>query len=513
MKERRIIQTLTDLLEPPCSPDIPAATVKKRKQYTTVAYCDFKADILSHAARFSDQDWGGKHIALIGSSGYGWIVRFFTILVKGGTAVLIDNKLPEEEIVSMIDRSHAAFLLIHANHKSLPISNIPYEYYNDDPFVADPDKNDAPLAENLPPAAPETPAVIAFTSGTTGQSKMVRLTHKNICSNIMGLDDHFKERLSPGMSVLPLIPFFHMYGLTAGVLIPLYYGMTVNYLDSLKYASAAMKMMNPDVLAIVPVILESIARRIIAAASGNPALIPPVIKKMFSKKTRLIICGGASLCDDIYKMFSTAGIEVCTGYGMTECSPVLACNPPGAPRIGSVGTALISDFEEIKIVDNEIMVRGEFVMDAYYEDEEETEKIFRDGWLATGDLGYFDEDGYLYITGRKKNLIILSDGNNIAPEELENKIGTNPLVGSVMVHTDPDDRYNRLIASIYPDWEYINEHSIPDFKDKVKNAVLRINSELPPYKRISKTKFVRKDFEKNRLGKIKRFAVSGKLDK
>ena len=360
---------------------------------------------------------------------------------------------------------------------------------------------------------PETPAVIAFTSGTTGQSKMVRLTHKNICSNIMGLDDHFKERLSPGMSVLPLIPFFHMYGLTAGVLIPLYYGMTVNYLDSLKYASAAMKMMNPDVLAIVPVILESIARRIIAAASGNPALIPPVIKKMFSKKTRLIICGGASLCDDIYKMFSTAGIEVCTGYGMTECSPVLACNPPGAPRIGSVGTALISDFEEIKIVDNEIMVRGEFVMDAYYEDEEETEKIFRDGWLATGDLGYFDEDGYLYITGRKKNLIILSDGNNIAPEELENKIGTNPLVGSVMVHTDPDDRYNRLIASIYPDWEYINEHSIPDFKDKVKNAVLRINSELPPYKRISKTKFVRKDFEKNRLGKIKRFAVSGKLDK
>ena len=156
------------------------------------------------------------------------------------------------------------------------------------------------------------------------------------------------------------------------------------------------------------------------------------------------------------------------------------------------------------------MARGDFVMDAYYEDEAETKKVFRDGWLATGDLGYFDEDGYLYITGRKKNLIIRSDGNNIAPEELEDLIGTNPLIGSVMVHTDPDDRFSRLIASIYPDLEYIEAHHIKDFRSIVKNAVLKINRELPPYKRISKTVFVQKDFEKNRLGKIKRAAAPGK---
>ena len=511
MKEkRRSIQTLTYLLDPPCDPGIPAAVVKKGKQYKTVTYHDFKADILARAAGFSGQDWRGKHIALIGSSGYGWMVQFFMILTKGGTAVLIDNKLPEEEIVSMIDRSRAAFVLIHEDHRTLPTGDIPRGYFNDDPFVDHAGEADVSSAESLPKSTPETPAVIAFTSGTTGQSKMVRLTHKNICSNIMGLDDHFRERLSPGMTILPLIPFFHMYGLTAGVLTPLYYGMTVNYLDSLKYASAAMKTMNSDLITVVPIILETVARKILAATSGDPALAPLAVRKAFSENTSLIICGGASLRDDIYEMFDKAGIEICIGYGMTECSPILSCNPPGAPKIGSVGTALLREYEEIKIADNEILVRGDFVMDAYYEDEEETEKVFRDGWLATGDLGYFDEDGYLYITGRKKNLIILSDGNNIAQEELENKIGTNPLVGSVLVHTDPDDRYNRLIASIYPDWEYISEHNIRDYQDKVKTAVLEINKELPPYKRISKTNFVRSDFEKNRLGKIKRFAVSGK---
>ncbi len=296
-----------------------------------------------------------------------------------------------------------------------------------------------------------------------------------------------------------------MFGLTAGILIPLYYGMTIGYINGLKYLAPSFSVMKPHVIISVPIILENIFRRFNMISGENTELIGDKVKAFFGGNIEIIVSGGACLRENIYDYFTSIDITVCNGYGMTECSPIIICNPVNNTRQGSVGKVVNSDDREIRIEDGEILVRGNIVMDGYFKNNEENKRIFSNGWLKTGDLGYIDSDGYLFITGRRKNLIILSDGNNVASEELENLIGDCSLVSSVVVDCERNDMTEYLVAYIYPDYEVAKSYSDLELKKQIDDYIRNINLKLPSYKRIASSSIIKKDFEKTALGKVKKY--------
>ena len=198
------------------------------------------------------------------------------------------------------------------------------------------------------------------------------------------------------------------------------------------------------------------------------------------------------------------GITVCNGYGMTECSPIITCNPIRKTKKGSVGKILNNEDKEIKLVDSEILIRGNIVMDGYLDNDTENKKVFSDGWFHTGDCGSIDSEGYLFITGRKKNLIILSDGNNVAPEELETLISSCELVTSVVVESKMNGRSEQLAAYIYPNQDFKERLSESQIEKEIRHFIKRINKKVSPYKRIAAIELLEKDFEKTALGKVKK---------
>lgn len=513
MRRFRKIHTILSLLDCLGEEKFEAVRIRSTTGQKSINYGQFKSHILHCAEKCKEFDWNGRQIVLIGDSGYGWLVWFFTILIKGGTAVLIDNRLPKEIITSMIAQTEATDTLIEENsldkindnqkdeQRIIEFSNKP-DKYSDEAVMT---------LEKLPIVTEDMAAIIAFTSGTTGVNKMVQLTHKNICSDIMSCYDYFEDELGPDRSVLPMVPFAHMFGLTAGVLIPIYYKMPVFLIKSLKYVSIAIREMQPYILIAVPAMIENMVRRLNILLEKEPDRKKEFIKQFFGNNMKIIVSGGAKLRDDIYNTITNWGIILCNGYGMTECSPIITCNPIKNTKAGSVGKIFSQPYKEVKIKDEEIMVRGDIVMSGYYENDQENNKVFHNGWLSTGDMGYIDEEGYLFITGRKKNLIILSDGNNVAPEELENQISSCPWVTSVLVNSESNVNGEYLVANIYPDYEYAQLHQESDVRDKIELHVKNMNQKLPSFKRISRINIEKQDFEKNMLGKAKRNKYLQKL--
>ena len=197
------------------------------------------------------------------------------------------------------------------------------------------------------------------------------------------------------------------------MLIPLYYGMTIGYTNGLKYLNDTLSTMKPHLIVTVPVILENMIRKFQIPNADSLNKKELLVKRFLGGNMEIIVSGGASLNEEIYSFFEDMGITVCNGYGMTECSPIITCNPIRKTKKDSVGKILNNEDKEIKLVDSEILIRGNIVMDGYLDNDTENKKVFSDGWFHTGDCGSIDSEGYLFITGRKKNLIILSDGNNV----------------------------------------------------------------------------------------------------
>jgi len=223
-----------------------------------------------------------------------------------------------------------------------------------------------------------------------------------------------------------------------------------------------------------------------------------------------VICGGAFLDPFLIDRFDEIGIDLRNGYGISECSPTVAHSTKTEFRKGSVGKAFPKPYVEVRIIDGEICVKGPGVFRGYYNDGEATRNAFTDdGWFKTGDLGYIDEDGYIWITGREKNLIVLSDGNNISPEEIEAHFDKLPIVKAVLVYGAKGARNSFIAALVHPDYEYAQSAEISDIEAAVHKEVDRINSKLPVFKRIEKVTIHISDFERTRLGKIKRYKHVG----
>jgi long-chain acyl-CoA synthetase len=336
---------------------------------------------------------------------------------------------------------------------------------------------------------------IIFTSGTTGKSKGVMLTQNNLATNVISVD-YYSE---PGTVMLSVLPIHHAFCLVMDWLKGFSLGATVCINDSLLHMVKNMSVFKPYVILMVPMMVETIYKRLSVADPAIPKKI--LADQVFGGNLKIIFVGGAHLDPFYIEKFAEFGVDVLEGYGMSECSPVISSNMPIDHKVGSIGKPLCN--VEIKISESgEILVKGSSVMKGYYNMPEETAETLKDGWLHTGDKGYLDEDGYMFINGRVKNLIILSNGENISPEEIENKLALNPLVAEVVVTGEN----NGLTARIYPEQELVEAKGMnsDDIKTALQEILDQYNRQQPTYRQITGLIVRKNPFARSSTRKIKR---------
>lgn len=456
----------------------------------------------------------GKHIALIGASSYEWLISYFGIVNGGSVAVPLDASLPAAELCELINRADVTALFVDAARRDVinavktECPGLKYRIVmrqenetQDQAQRGQMYQGDYILLRDLLkeyqggyPAeiTPETLCTIMFTSGTTGKSKGVMLTHRNLAENATCLDMNIPEK----SVVLSVLPIHHAYCLCMDILKGFSLGSTICINDSLIHMAKNIKLFQPNIMLMVPLMIESLAKKL-QAAKDLPAEL--VKENVFGAQFHTIFSGGAYLNPDYITLFERFGISILQGYGMTECSPVISTTMAGKQKKQFVGMLMPNC--EAKTVDGELYVRGSSVMQGYYKMPEETKEALSDGWLKTGDLGYVDEEGYVYLTGRKKNLIITKNGENVSPEEIENKLGTSPLVAEILVR----EAEGVIEAEIFPDSEYAANEKITDIKEKLQSLIDAYNVGAPAYKRVYHLKVRENEFEKTASRKIKRF--------
>ena len=381
-------------------------------------------------------------------------------------------------------------------------------------------KNGGPGVGEKSLVLPDTLAAIIYTSGTTGSSKGVMLSHGNLARDACSACRNY---LLSGDTVL-LLPLHHSFGLVAGVFMTMIYGYTVYINRSLKYLSQDLAAAKPQNLFVVPLFVESLYQQVWNAAEQKGkagslrfllhlsrlllkcgidlrAKLFQSVRGAFGGNLDTIVSGGAPLNQKYLQGFRDLGINLLNGYGITECSPVVSVNRNEYYKDGSVGQVL--DACKVRIHEPDEKGVGEVCVQGYYGREEETREILKDGWLHTGDLGYVDPDGFLFLTGRKKNLIILSNGENVAAEELESLFAEVPLVKEVIVY----EKEHRIVAEVYPDEEYAKQHGVVSVQEELDRVLAEINRMLPGFKRIAAIIVRSTEFEKTTTRKIKRDRV------
>ena len=341
-------------------------------------------------------------------------------------------------------------------------------------------------------AKPEDLCTIMFTSGTTGKSKGVMLTQKNMAENATCLD----MKIPPRTVVLSVLPIHHAYCLSMDILKGISLGSVICINDSLLRVAKNIKLFKPNMVLMVPLMIETLAKKL----EDLSALPPEAVKnEVFGEQFHTICSGGAYLNPAYIDLFGKYGITILQGYGMTECAPVISTNLFWKIKKNSVGKLMPNC--EAKTVDGELWVKGTSVMTGYYKMPKETEETLEDGWLKTGDLGYVDEDGYVFLTGRKKNLIITKNGENVSPEEIENVLGENRLVQEILVR----ESEGMIGAEIFPDYEYAKKKEISDIEAELQKIIDDYNLTVPAYKKIFRLTVRETEFDKTPSKKIKRY--------
>lgn len=467
------------------------------------SYTQLKEDSESFSNVLKNMGEQGNHISVIGATSYPWLVTYFGTVNSGSVLVPLDVNLPAEDVCDLIDRSDSTILVYDEIRKDVAaiakercpklkvlISMQQTEHAdnvsswwklleeNEGDFDCEPD--------------PDQLCTIMFTSGTTGKSKGVMLTHRNVAENATCLDMKIPERTV----ILSVLPIHHAYCLSMDILKGVSLGSIICINDSLIRVAKNIKLFKPEMILMVPLMIETMAKKL-EEASLLPAKI--VKSQVFGKQLHTICSGGAYLDPAYIDLFNKYDITILQGYGMTECAPVISTTVSWNIRKDSVGQLIPNC--EAKTVDGELWVRGSSVMQGYYKMPQETAETLEDGWLKTGDLGYADEDGFVYLTGRKKNLIITKNGENVSPEELENALSTNRLVGEVLVR----EKNGVIEAEIYPDQDYVKKKRIKDVREKLQEVIDEYNLKAAPQKKIYSLIVRDTEFEKTTTRKIKRF--------
>ena len=475
----------------------------KKNIIETKTYSQLKQDSESFSCALEALGERGGHIAVTGATSYPWLVTYFGTVNSGSVAVPLDVSLPAEDLCELIDRADATVLVADELRKDLMEivkSRCPKLRYLISMQKEESDEETLSFRQLLREhegvfgyePEPDSLCTIMFTSGTTGKSKGVMLTQRNLAENATCLD----MKIPPRTVILSVLPIHHAYCLSMDILKGISLGSVICINDSLLRVVKNIKLFQPNMILMVPLMIETMAKKL-EEVSGLP---PKLVKwQVFGKQFHTICSGGAYLPPAMIDLFDRYGITILQGYGMTECSPVISTTVSWNIRKESVGQLLPNC--EAKTVDEELWVRGSSVMMGYYKMPEETAQTLEDGWLKTGDLGYADEDGFVYLTGRKKNLIITKNGENVSPEELENKIGEHRLVQEILVR----EKDGVIEAEIYPDYDYIKKKRIKDVSAALQQVIDEYNQGAPAYKKVYSLKVRETEFEKTTSRKIKRF--------
>ena len=507
-----------------------AYSFKRKKKLVEKTFSEFPKEVRLFGEYFAKR-YEGRHIGVYGENSYEWILTYFAVADSGNVIVPIDAGLTVDEVRERIEVSDCTLVVYSRGYRdviekiesdgNIVNENEPVEYLNMKDIEGIMEDTRAAFERGEESAFDavrideEQVASIVYTSGTTGKAKGVVLTHKNIIADAISTCKLVTQRNGSTMLLLPL---HHIYGMVGGVLMMYYIGYSNFINSSLKYVSRDIKEMKPQMLVIVPLFLESFYKKIMEGIKSQnkeksfrmACKLLPLLdkihinprKKLFGKildefggNLEIIISGGAPLAPQYVDFFNTLGIYLHNGYGITECASVISVNSFSGERTGSAG--LIIDCCEVKISEEgEILVKGDNVLKYYYNMPEETEKSIVDGWYKTGDIGYVDADGYLWITGRIKNLIILSNGENISPEGIEEELKLDEAIEEVVVRGES----NILLAEVYP-----NQDISPDQRrERVDKAIEEYNSDKPVNRQIQKIVMREKEFEKTTSKKIKR---------
>jgi long-chain acyl-CoA synthetase len=449
-----------------------------------------------------------------------WVYALYGTWQRGGIVVPVDFMSGPEEVSYILSETEPQVVFFSDQTKEVlekALEGLKMEplLYNFDRIVLP-----KPFGKVLSRSLHDT-ALILYTSGTTGQPKGVMLSFKNLLSNIRAI----KKVGVAGKedSTLALLPFHHSYPLMVTLLVPLNLGATVVFLNRLSSEELlkALREHKITILVGVPRLYQLLHTRLMERVQASllgrllfrlSPYMNKSLRKLFFKKVhtafggrlKYMVSGGAKLPPDVALDLEKLGFTVLEGYGLTETSPIVSFNPPDRPKLGSVGLPI--EEVHVKIAeDGEVLVRGVNVMQGYYKKPEETAKAFKEGWLLTGDLGYMDSEGYLYITGRKKEIIVLAGGKNVNPEELESLIlKTSRGIKEVAV-LEVD---GSLKALVVPDFDWLRSEGVVNVEEYVRWKVIdKVNLQLPEWKRITGFKVVGQELPKTRLGKLRRFLL------
>ena len=531
--------------------------------YTEITYDKFYNDVNALGTALIKHGLKDKRIAVIGETQYMWGVAYFATICGTGIVVPVDKELAYDDLKNIIKESEASAVIFDKKREASFVKMMEEGETGLELLIAQDRREDEgdilsewTLIEEGKKALeegdrtfldaqidPEEMSVILFTSGTTGMAKGIMLSHKNICADLMVSPTLIDFR--PSDIFFSVLPIHHTFECTCNFIMPLYKGGAIAHCEGLRYITKNIQEIHPTFLLAVPAIFEALHKAIWKGirAKGKEATVRKAmkvvkaakklhidlsdvffkeIKQTLGGRMRMMICGGAAINPEILEDLQTFGIMALQGYGLTEAAPMGALNPENKPKSHSCGIAFPGFDAKISNPGadgiGEICLKGDNIMLGYYKNPEATAEVIKDGWFYTGDLGYIDNEGYIVITGRKKNVIITKNGKNVFPEELEYELSLFDEVSESMVFQDNSENKDDdvIVVGIYPDWAKMKDilgDKAEDDEEVLKylwTLVDQINEKNPPYKMIKRINLRHTEFEKNTSKKIKRFVEDNK---
>ena len=473
-----------------------------------VTYRDFAAECMAIAAWTAEQSrQAGRpvHVGLMGSSGHHYLAALLGVMSAGSVAIPLDIQVNLDTFCDCLTRSDVDILFYDWEHRSLVegakercprIHTYISLQHGRHVFCSDNILKEYTGRTIQPEISESDLALILFTSGTTGRGKGVMLSQGNLIDNVFCTTE--TEDFSHEV-YLNILPIHHVFCINGDIFLVMRYGATLCLNRDLSKLADHLRLFEPTMFRAVPMIPKSLYNRMMVLSRQQPDRpLKEIRDEVLGRRLRRIICGGGYLAPELAESFHKLGIEMAQGYGMSECSPKISSTVWTRPdKMASVGQ--IVDGCQVRIVDGEIQVKSPSVMMGYYKDPEQTAEVLTpDGWLCTGDIGYVDDENFLYLTGRKKNLIILSNGENVAPEQLEHLFDRDRLVEEILVFEENDT----ITAEIYPNYKYAEAAGIRDIEGALSELVTLHNQELPSYKRILRFRTREVPFEKTSSKKI-----------
>lgn len=534
----------------------------KDEPYKSITYKEAFETVNALGTALINAGLKDKRIAVIGENCYQWATSYLAVICGTGVVVPLDKELGASELGQLIKESQASAVMFTEKYTDI-FKEI--KENGDSQLEILIKLNGDKQEENIltwsgliaegkkllekgdrrfidAEIDPDAMSELLFTSGTTGIAKGVMLSHKNICFDLMIAPTIL--RVHTWDIFFSVLPIHHTYEGTAGFLMPLYKGAAIAYCEGLKHIVKNLSEVRPTMFLGVPALFETLYKTIMKniRKQGKEGLVKKVmalnkvtkkvgldlnkkllkdILKVFGGRMRVLISGGAAIDPAILQFFNDLGFIAVQGYGLSECAPMGALNPDQHKYMRNASVGHILPGMDVKIVDKdedgigEICLKGDNVMLGYYNNPEETAKVIKDGWFYTGDQGYIDDEKFIYITGRKKNVIIASNGKNVFPEELEYLLSKIPYVTESMVWGAEEKGDIVIVAAIRPDMEEVEAVLGKDCDEEAVKKLLwdevdKINAELPMFKKIRKIAVRNEEFEKNTSKKIKRFVESNK---